>query len=726
MANSKSITYPHLERKYEKLRNKHSSKPFSIDTGEGKIWYYLSCLLDKQYMKDKMSLLHNCRTCASRVEIIGSFFGQDGFAIPMGGTAGGKNDIFVDMEIERERNKSSLSSLETFFITKKSLERFPKFQGTDPVGKSYHHITFILDESKITTGILARKIDNHYTQLSRTADPDHFDSETRLENIITSLQASEDGKSSFMDTMKNAHMSSDLKRKPFWEGHMEYIMAVQKFSSKFNNGTKWCEMDDISKAHVRIFARFYGGNHHSVLNTRFKGAGQIIDCFSDVGSDAETSRLVSFMNSRSDPSTYMVQQISQAVQKHAIKSRYKVSLAWSTTDDLDLWVRTSSGENIGFSNKQSRDRETRLDFDANAGSPSENPVENITLSDKKPGSYTVFVNNYCFRGKRDIPFTVIVSIDGYDQSFTGVWPRSKLANTGRGLVEMLKITTVCITSEMISSNIKFEMSEKLSKKFDGIKNDFISQFGIISSTVVDMQEISDSIIPTRKKTSAMDFLSSMTKMEPSMGSSIKPKTKPRTSAEIARDSQIGNMRKRKIGTFIDILSGFKSMEFDVRIHVRDFPPAYMTIPVGCEENIKYPFVVNTYYEEGCAPRRPDSDAKDVCRINNKWLKSHYVMDSVKVSGMIKIDRPGFSGYFMSVENMKLPDNCDRDWVIGGGMYPTDLKSEYHLYRDIWHAHHAITVPVSNLYTKQPAIGIFLHSGKTYKLQIDGCPRDVTI
>ena len=722
MVKSKSLTYPHLERKYEKIKSKHSSKPFSITTGEGKIWYYLSCTLDKQYMKDKMALLHNCRTCASRVEHLGSFFGPDGFAIPMGGTSGGENDVFIDMENERERNKHSLDSLETFFITNKSLKRFPSIQGTDPDGKSYGHVTIKLDESKITTGILGRKIDNKYTQFSRTADPDHFDSETRLEIMITSLQESEDGKSSFMDTMKNANMSRDLKRKPFWEGHIEYISTVQKFSSKFKNGTKWNQMDDISKAHVRIFARFYGGNHQSVLNTRFKGAGQIIDCFKDVGSERETSSLVSFMNSRSDPSTYMVQQISQAVEKHAIKSRYKVSLAWSTTDDLDLWVHTDKGENIGFSNKQSRDCETRLDFDANAGSASTSPVENITLSDKKPGSYVVYVNNYTFRAMRDIPFMVIVSVDGYDQTFTGTWSRSKHANTQSSLGSMLKITTVRITSEMIASNIEFEMSEKLSKKFDGIKKDFVSQFGMIRSEVIDMHEISDSIIPTKKKTpSAMDFLSSMKKTD-----SIKINTKPRTSAEIARDSQIGNMRKTKIGNFIDILSGFKSMEFDVRIHLRDFPPAYMTTPIGCEDKIKYPFVVNTYYEEGRAPRRPDPDAKDVCRINNKWMKSHYAMDSVKVSGMVKIDRPGFSGYFISVENMKLPESCERDWVIGGGMYPTDLKSEYHLYRDIWHAHHAITSPVSNFCIKKPAIGIFVHVGKMYNFQIDGRPMNVKI
>ena len=720
LANIKSASYPHLESKYEKIFKKQSSKPFCVETGSGKLWYYLSCSLNKEYMKNNMSLLHNCRTCASRVENIGSLFGPDGFAIPMGGVTGrAKNDIFIDMEMEREQNKSSLSAMDTFFVTKKNIERYPRLSGVDPNGKSYYHIAFNIHDSQITKGLLATKIDNNYTQASHTADPAHFDSETRLEDIITSLQKPEDGKSSFMTTLDKAFKSRDLKRKNFWEGHLEYISAVQNFSSKFKNGTTWCGMDDISKAHVRIFARFYGGSQ-ALLNTRFKGAGQIIDCFKDVGSDREISSLVSFMNSRSDPATYMVQQISQAVEKHAVKSRYKVSLAWSTTDDLDLWVRTSNGESIGFSNKMSKDRETRLDFDANAGNPSTNPVENISLSDKKPGSYVIYVNNYSFRcGKHDIPFTVIVSMDGYDKSFTGVWPKHKNQNTASSLGMMLNITTARVTSEMLSSNKKFEMSDKLSKKFDGIKGDFVSKFGEISSIVIDMKRTSGAILPSSKP-AAMNFLSGMAK-----NSGSKPSvTKPRTSAEIARDSQIGNMRK--IGTFNDIIAGFESMTIGVRIHVRDFPPAYLTIPVGSEENIKYPFVANTYYEEGRAPRKPDPDAKDVCRINNKWLKQHYNMASAKVSGLLKIDRPEFSGYFMSVENMVLPESCERDWVIGGGMYPTDLKSEYHLYRDIWHAHHAITAPSNPGYSSTPAIGVFLHTGKTYQLQIDGCPRNVKI
>ena len=50
-------------------------------------------------------------------------------------------------------------------------------------------------------------------------------------------------------------------------------------------------------------------------------------------------------------------------------------------------VVEETNEAVGYSNLSSRDGHTRLDFDANACRPTRQPVENISLSGKKPGSY---------------------------------------------------------------------------------------------------------------------------------------------------------------------------------------------------------------------------------------------------------------------------------------------------------------------------------------------------
>jgi len=78
-----------------------------------------------------------------------------------------------------------------------------------------------------------------------------------------------------------------------------------------------------------------------------------------------------------------------------------VSLAWSTTDDLDLHVFTPSGAEISYSNREAGGGV--LDVDMNAGGrTSTEPVENIFLGDADTGveaprgRYKVVVQNYAY------------------------------------------------------------------------------------------------------------------------------------------------------------------------------------------------------------------------------------------------------------------------------------------------------------------------------------------
>jgi Phosphatidylserine/phosphatidylglycerophosphate/cardiolipin synthases and related enzymes len=95
------------------------------------------------------------------------------------------------------------------------------------------------------------------------------------------------------------------------------------------------------------------------------------------------------------------------------RGNLKITLKWTTTDDLDLHVFDPSEQEIYFNNKERTCQGVigRLDVDANAGtSCTTTPVENIYWEGTAPiGKYRVQVNLYTKRsGTYEIPFTVTV------------------------------------------------------------------------------------------------------------------------------------------------------------------------------------------------------------------------------------------------------------------------------------------------------------------------------
>ncbi|KAL3894864.1 MAG: hypothetical protein SGARI_007618, partial [Bacillariaceae sp.] len=66
------------------------------------------------------------------------------------------------------------------------------------------------------------------------------------------------------------------------------------------------------------------------------------------------------------------------------------------------------------------------------------------------------------------------------------------------------------------------------------------------------------------------------------------------------------------------------------------------------------------------------------------------------------------------------------WCDGGGMYPTDLLSENHQFREIWATLHSSVRPKVSSENAIPAIGVFLDRGQTYKLVVGGVDKDITI
>lgn len=114
-------------------------------------------------------------------------------------------------------------------------------------------------------------------------------------------------------------------------------------------------------------------------------------------------------------------QIAQLVRAKGgnVTGELCIRLAWFNYDDLDLHVRTPSGQRVYFGNR--RDSGLQLDVDENAGNgKTRTPVENIFANriDQLPnGVYHVYVHNYCKRETVDVGFEMEIAVPGCTHSF---------------------------------------------------------------------------------------------------------------------------------------------------------------------------------------------------------------------------------------------------------------------------------------------------------------------
>ena len=91
-----------------------------------------------------------------------------------------------------------------------------------------------------------------------------------------------------------------------------------------------------------------------------------------------------------------------------VDAKLRVSLAWSNYDDLDLHAQCPDGH-VYYGYKMSI-----LDVDMNAGGrrQSRTPVENLSWSNPRNGTYTIVVDNYCKVETQDQGFTLEVANNG--------------------------------------------------------------------------------------------------------------------------------------------------------------------------------------------------------------------------------------------------------------------------------------------------------------------------
>ena len=187
----------------------------------------------------------------------------------------------------------------------------------------------------------------------------------RLKELVTFLNKVNANGVTDMQIIEEALGTDKVLRKYFWEYRLKFIKDVQNFASQFQTGAKdWEKMDEADRMHVRLYALLYGGPRNWTndgQNLIWRAAQRVVDLSKDANS---VSALPAMMNSMSSPENHLRKQIDKARERKNATDPISVSLAWSTTDDMDLWACDANNNRCGYLNLVSGNM--ILKFDANA------------------------------------------------------------------------------------------------------------------------------------------------------------------------------------------------------------------------------------------------------------------------------------------------------------------------------------------------------------------------
>merc|ERR1711884_20352 len=136
--------------------------------------------------------------------------------------------------------------------------------------------------------------------------------------------------------------------------------------------------------------------------------------------------------------------VNETLAEAGITSEYRVSLAWESTADLDIFVENSAtGEVIFYANKVSSNGAMELDIDQQAGSAGQH-VENISFDGGVHADYNVYVTNYATNSDQgEIHFVVVTKQGQTVETFEDSWDIGAMGIEQHNRLEnMMAITTV--------------------------------------------------------------------------------------------------------------------------------------------------------------------------------------------------------------------------------------------------------------------------------------------
>lgn len=672
-----------------------ASKPFTMEigpTGTGRtICYYLVHNVNRPIIREAKRLIHgvhSCNMCRDNFAKIAGLFGPDGTALQLTPGCGDAYDAV-------RREMSTYTGVSDVFIVERAA--LPTaVSGVDPTtGVAWPHFCLNLADDLVTSDEVVSKIPKTlFNKLSNGS------MDGRMEWLLGNLFEVVDGKCPIV-LLEKALVDDRLKRKDFWVFRTKFARDIHTFASTLPSGPKWADMTDEDKMHTRMYALLYGGQYTPQENPSWKGLCQLEEIAT---SNFTLEGMITFMDKRTDPATYMVRQIAEALEKHNVSSRFTAALAWGSKADLDIWVYVhATGTWISYKTKKGKNG-TCLDFDAQAGAPFvAKPVENVTFSDTVPGKYSVYVNCYTPRGPHETEFTVIVNLDGKMTSYEDKWDAGiRGSNDADDTNSMIHVCDVDITADMlVRPDLRDAIGDKAKARIKQNLPLFTGAFGPTATKIPTVTELGGFVLFTGD------------------GHVPPPSTGLALLGAIA-DGKPAGIKVPDVVTLSQLQELART--YTVDFQGRDHAPAYVTVlqDPRSRDNLCVPMTVNTYYADGHAPRQPDVHSTTLRKCNAAWSSSTSSDLLMPAMGLCSIKTQAYDGVFVPLRGAHMPEESKdetNNWVVGAGMYPTELKPEFVEYREIWQSLHTTTQPT--VAAADPAIGIFLHRKKEYTVIIGG-------
>ena len=141
---------------------------------------------------------------------------------------------------------------------------------------------------------------------------------------------------------------------------------------------------------------------------------------------------------------HVARAVNETLAEAGITSEYRVSLAWESTADLDIFVENkATGDIIFHANKSSSNGAMELDMDERAGSEGQH-VENVSFDGGVHADYNVYVTNYATNSDQgEIHFVVVTKQGQTVETFEKSWDIGAMGiEDGYNLDNMMAITTV--------------------------------------------------------------------------------------------------------------------------------------------------------------------------------------------------------------------------------------------------------------------------------------------
>lgn len=457
---------------------------------------------------------------------------------------------------------------------------------------------------------------------------------------------------------------SKLERPEHWKSVLEWILKLQEIC----NGKSYDDMSYEEKANILFSAVFYGEKNITLTTPilySFKTSNNLVDFIT-----MSPEKVFIEMDSRSDPNTYQVSDLTRKLQQKAT-SLYTVSLIWGMSigntpfdDDLDLHIYVGEEEKHIYYNKMVityQKRDWRLNFDANGrqSRTEEFPAENISCH---PGvRFKIYVDNYRrVTLKRAIPFQIIIKVNGTDKEIIdGEWPVDRSCGKFMFIKEY-------IFDEM--EDPELVMSKKQTNRAFALNGKWEENFGSPESSIVTLDEIEVEkyvlSVGSDKKTSIDDDF---------MGLAMRSKSERKAKLE---KKYLSDYVDKMIDTIPKLIEYVNDNKKTLYIDPRNISPGYIThITTKNEEALKIKYSCVHYETQGRVPNKPTKLGNS--RFDKCWFNDDILPHMVRVHSFVKIE----DGWFMIIENTKLP--VDEKFPIIGGFYPTILNSEFHSLRDRW-------------------------------------------